>query len=381
VIASTLLASAACSVKTVGGVACEHESVADGCLPEYAETVEPSKALSSLGAADSGSRPFDSLDDLLGNVVYKMGDEPAAPLTDAVIVADIIDVSPGSGFRIEGNDAPGGIETGFDDPRALWRTVHVKVSVVSTVSGSVGDEPLVGLSFGPDTPIGDIDRELRSLGQVLLFLNRSPVFAYAPEVYGTVMDGALVGTVRSDGSIRFPVLESEDEKALLHEVSTIDELEAAGDGPKRLVRLNPDGTIHATLESNYEFEEYPGSRWYGPDGEPVSEKTNIINAITGPEHCGWQTAVMMHVGWPPGHDASDASESHQFIRDPEGAIGDEFTARFDRDAEPPPSAKNSGYRTNFMELWLDPQDTDSAYLIFSDHAEKWPRAREIVACA
>jgi hypothetical protein len=54
-----------------------------------------------------------------------------------------------------------------------------------------------------------------------------------------------------------------------------------------------------------------------PDGDEISEKSNIINAITGPEHCDWDSAVMMHVGWPFGHDTENVSRARQYLRDPE----------------------------------------------------------------
>lgn len=134
------------------------------------------------------------------------------------------------------------------------------------------------------------------------------------------------------------------------------------------------------LSSEYRYEEFPGSRWYGPDGEPVSHETNIINVITAPEHCGWERAVMMHVGWPPGHDAADVSESRQFLRDPENVIGFDAMTTFDGDAELPRDAEFTGYRTDFMKLWLSRANQSAAYLEFADHVERWPRAKDVVAC-
>lgn len=327
-------------------------------------------------------RPFDSLADLLDNTHYQMGEAPARPLTEAVIVGQVTDVQPGRAFTDETDDAPDGTETDFGDPDAIWRSVHVSIKVETVVSGAVVEPVVVGFAFDPRLSVEDIRAQFVGFGSVLLFLNRSPVFDYDPEVYGTVLDGALLGVVDDEGHIALPLVDRQDAKGLLREASSVEELEAAAEGPERLVRLNLDGTVAgAALESDYEFEPYPGSRWYGPDGEPISEKTNIINAITGPDHCNWESAVMMHVGWPPGHDAADASESHQFIRDPEGVIDKKLAARFENDVTLPTAAENSGYRTDFMELWFDANDMDSAYLLFADHTERWPRANEVVACA
>lgn len=70
------------------------------------------------------------------------------------------------------------------------------------------------------------------------------------------------------------------------------------------------------LAADYEFEPYPGSQWYAPDGEAVPKESGVINAITGPGHCGWESGVILHLGWPLGHEAVDSSESRQYFRDP-----------------------------------------------------------------
>ncbi len=143
-----------------------------------------------------------------------------------------------------------------------------------------------------------------------------------------------------------------------------------------------DGPAETELETDYEFEAFPGSRWYGPDGKEISQEANVINAITGPEHCDWQSAVMMHVGWPLGHDAADISESRQYLRDPEGVFArGGLMSTFDANVELPPSATYTGYRTDFMELWLAERDDAAAYLVFADHVERWPRAEQPIACA
>ena len=136
------------------------------------------------------------------------------------------------------------------------------------------------------------------------------------------------------------------------------------------------------LVSDFDFEPYPGSQWYGPDGDEVPMDSNVINAITGPDHCDWQSGVMMHVGWPLGHDAADISESRQYFRDPESVFPHKgFMAKFGEDVKLPREAEDTGFRTDFMELWLVPGDDTAAYLVFSDHVERWPRSKEVVACA
>ena len=136
------------------------------------------------------------------------------------------------------------------------------------------------------------------------------------------------------------------------------------------------------LSAEVRFEAYPGSQWYGPDGDPVPEESNIINAIKGPEHCDWDSGVMLHLGWPLGRDAANFSETRQYFRDPQRVFpADDFMTKYAADVDLPKTAENTGYRTDFMELWLDRTDGSAAYLVFSDHVERWPRSRGGIACA
>ncbi len=147
-------------------------------------------------------------------------------------------------------------------------------------------------------------------------------------------------------------------------------------------REQVDSEASTELSADSDFQPYPGSRWYDPNGERVPFESNVINAITGPGHCDWESGVILHLGWPTGHDAADISESRQYLRDPERVFPEEsLMSTYDADAEAPKSADYTGYRTDFMELWLDPRDGSAAYLVFSDHTERWPRAKEPVACA
>jgi hypothetical protein len=54
---------------------------------------------------------------------------------------------------------------------------------------------------------------------------------------------------------------------------------------------------------------------------------------------------------------------------------------FDPDIELPQRAEYTRHRTDFMELWLDPSDEAAAYLVFADHVERWPWAKESIGCA
>ena len=113
----------------------------------------------------------------------------------------------------------------------------------------------------------------------------------------------------------------------------------------------PNEPASERLDASYEFEPYPGSRWYDPNGEEIPDESNVINAITGPDHCDWEAGVIMHVGWPMGRDAENISQSRQYFRDPEKVFPQgSLRTHFDGDTEVPKGAENTGYRTDFMEL-------------------------------
>src|SRR5687768_5656519 len=64
--------------------------------------------------------------------------------------------------------------------------------------------------------------------------------------------------------------------------------------------MRADGTSDPPAVAGEPFAPYPGSQWYGPDGRPLPMEEEIINVITGPDHCEWQSAAMLHTTWPPG---------------------------------------------------------------------------------
>jgi hypothetical protein len=106
-------------------------------------------------------------------------------------------------------------------------------------------------------------------------------------------------------------------------------------------------------------EAFPGPTWTR-DGEPVDGRE--LNSIAGPEHCRWESAVMMHLGWPLGTVARDMAEARQLTRDPEGAI-------------------DAHLQQQELELWLSDSDPEGAYLRVGHDVERWPEAEPVVACA
>lgn len=126
--------------------------------------------------------------------------------------------------------------------------------------------------------------------------------------------------------------------------------------------------------------------WYDEDGEVVSEQSFFkVAARRGPEHCEWQSAVVLTVVWPPGTEYDPEASGYgfrQYLRDPGNVIpavaDDDEQGRsrgdLDTDVELPAAANDSGLYTEGAELWFGPDEGDAyAYLVTPDHTERWPR--------
>ncbi len=89
------------------------------------------------------------------------------------------------------------------------------------------------------------------------------------------------------------------------------------------------------------------------------ETGEIVTDISGPAHCGWESARMLHL------TTADGSLNRQYLRDPLGVFSD-VPALLDThaaDVELPDDAVFSGYRTtNGLELWFTPEDR-AAYVV------------------
>lgn len=188
-------------------------------------------------------RPYDSLDDLLGNARYRTGEAEAKPMTVAVVTGRFTSVAPGQAFVVDGVDARGGQAVDFDAEDAVWKTVEAQFLVDHVVSGqaTVGDQITVGIAFGPAIDPDRAERDLRDLGRSLLFLNKSPVFAYDSSVYGTADDGSLIANVAGDGTLSLPVRGPDKAKAMLQETPTLASIDAAAAKPGRVLLTDPSG--------------------------------------------------------------------------------------------------------------------------------------------
>lgn len=121
---------------------------------------------------------------------------------------------------------------------------------------------------------------------------------------------------------------------------------------------------------------YPGYQWTR-NGHAVP--TAELGASAGPNHCDWQSATILTIGWPLGTVAQNSAHSRSYIRDPKGVMGGTYKQRLVKDAQLAATAKPTGYKLGSIEVYLSPADQDEAvYLV----APSGPSAgRERIPCS
>jgi hypothetical protein len=122
----------------------------------------------------------------------------------------------------------------------------------------------------------------------------------------------------------------------------------------------------------------PGYAWTR-DGKPVS--TNELATMAGPDHCGWESATFLIIGWPPGTFAPTAAQARQYVRDPRGVIRFPHAQPFERDVTLPSDARTTGFRLGAIELYVSPSDLDRwIYVVGPTSTERWPRSDPMTFC-
>jgi hypothetical protein len=119
--------------------------------------------------------------------------------------------------------------------------------------------------------------------------------------------------------------------------------------------------------------------WVDARGKEVPEW--VITTHPGPEHCQWESAVFLYVGWPLG-TAKQIGDRRQYLRDPNEILSEYVVVPFHLSATLPTDARYSGYQRGEAELWVSKSAADEAvYIVRADKVERWPRTTEVIACA
>lgn len=139
--------------------------------------------------------------------------ERGSGATLAVVRGSIVSVEIGRAFGESTNE----IESPEVDPDgpALWRTLHLELEIVEVLAGEVRDAKNVRVGLAID---GAVDASLMvegllAFGELVLFLGTSPVFAYDPDLYWIVGDGALVAEITTTEPVDYILIFLEPEAA------------------------------------------------------------------------------------------------------------------------------------------------------------------------
>jgi hypothetical protein len=123
---------------------------------------------------------------------------------------------------------------------------------------------------------------------------------------------------------------------------------------------------------------YPGYDWYR-DGRKVSAFE--LTTIAGPDHCGWQEATFLTIGWPIPRVTQTIADARQFVRDPRGVISVALRDRLSTAASVPADARATGYRHGPIEVYVSPTVDDAIFIVGPAGAERWPRNDPPIGCA
>lgn len=200
--------------------------------PAESQSSESSRAV--LGTVVAGRSALvrrvvpgaETIYDLVPAESYEFLDGSRASLSNRVIVGSITDVERGVGFRATGEDGQGSEMLDFDDPTAMWKTIHLTVEVSKLLAGESSKNPImVGISLSGGNDFDTIAKALLATDSVVLALEEgSPVFEYDSEVQAIVWDATTMVSVYGN-SLDAPALEGEDEKEFLGGATTLEELE------------------------------------------------------------------------------------------------------------------------------------------------------------
>jgi len=109
--------------------------------------------------------------------------------------------------------------------------------------------------------------------------------------------------------------------------------------------------------------------------------TRFILLIDAPEQCGLPGVQSVTMGNPFGQEMHTELDSMQFVRDPGHFVEHRTFARFDPSTDLPPEAHFTGLAYDDLELWAANDMDEAIYVVRGDTVERWPRAREFIACA
>ncbi|MBO1330946.1 hypothetical protein [Streptomyces sp. VRA16 Mangrove soil] len=114
------------------------------------------------------------------------------------------------------------------------------------------------------------------------------------------------------------------------------------------------------------------------DGRGRAVSTAKVVSWMGAEHCDWQSVEFVTLG----RGADGHRRGQQYLRDPDGQFTDfeGLTSTYANHVELPSDAVDTGYRQGGRELWLSKDETHAFVRNADGGVERWPGAKEQVAC-
>jgi hypothetical protein len=182
-------------------------------------------ALQERASAEEAVWVEQSLDDLVPSHEFSIDGHKARALADAIVVGKVTTVEQGRGYMIEGDDAAGGVEIPFADPRSLWRVIVLTVKTDTRLGNVTSKTIKVGVVIDGSMDVVQARDGYLSLGRVAIVLNEPGKFEFDPSLYSIRQSGALIGLVSKTGDVSFPALGAENDEF----VGDLDSVEAIVD--------------------------------------------------------------------------------------------------------------------------------------------------------
>jgi hypothetical protein len=142
----------------------------------------------------------------------------------------------------------------------------------------------------------------------------------------------------------------------------------------RACDAGPDSALD--LSDEPPGRSFQSREWTDQNGCLV--RVDVVTGYFGAEHCGWQTTEVLITGSPLLDRFTSPKDRLAYIRDPEGAYGDQaLVDGFDPDAVLPTDASPTPFFSRAAGLWIGP---DAAYLVDGFAVERWPLAPRVLLC-
>jgi hypothetical protein len=108
--------------------------------------------------------------------------------------------------------------------------------------------------------------------------------------------------------------------------------------------------------------------------------TDVVRLIAGPAHCGYESTLMLTLGWPAGEIITD-DNTRQYVRDPLHVLQKETLANYIPAMALPDGAYFSGFAYQGDELWVANETVGTQiYMVRDGTVEQWPRAQRPIGC-